>query len=252
MITRLKSAMDITEPLRTDGYCHLRGFFGPAEIERVESDIFAVVCGLSASLGAASPAAFRPGAVDRAVVELVRRFPQAQGVLYDRLQQMPSLLAFPAMDNILALAAAGLGSERVGVWPRTQLRMDLPQDAVNLIRWHNDYMYNRGTAASLTFWFPLVDAVPEMGPLMFARGSHLLALEPVRTGGPERFDYDLPREIVEGLDVVTPPAARGDLVVFHSRLWHSGQLNRSSDRARLSGLFRLQDLNTVEVSTPHE
>ena len=235
------------EHIQDKGVAVLRGYLSNDLLESIENDVFDVVAGVSASVNLGAASQVVPGEVDRAVVAAIKRRPGLQPVIYDRLQQMPNLLASPARSEFQSLAQELLGTKRIGVWPRTQLRMDLPGDQRNLIRWHNDYMYNKGTTESYTFWFPLADLTDEMGPLKFALGSHKLKLDVIETSGPERFNFDLAETVVEKLDVVTPQVKRGDLVVFHSLLWHTGQINKTVDRARLSGLFRLQNLNRLEV-----
>ncbi len=239
--------MNYPDTLEQEGLYHFKNFFEEKDIEPIERDIFDVACGLLSSRGGGLLPEFQPGEVDRALVRLVSEFTNLQGPMYDRLQQMPSLLAVPGQPKILEIASKALKTDRLGVWPRTQLRMDMPNDAANTIRWHNDYIYNGGTTASLTFWFPLLDISDEMGPLLFAPRSHTLNLKPIRTGGPEKFDYDLSKETLEKLEIIKPAVRRRDLVVFHGLLWHAGQLNKTKDRARLSGLFRLQDLNKIEM-----
>jgi hypothetical protein len=235
------------ENIKDKGVAVLRGYLSNDLLESIENDVFGVVAGVSASVNFSAASQFFPGEVDRTVVEAIKRRPDLQPVIYDRLQQMPNLLASPARNEFQSLAQELLGTKRIGVWPRTQLRMDLPGDQHNLIRWHNDYIYNKGTVDSYTFWFPLADLTEEMGPLKFALGSHKRNLDAIETKGPERFSFDLPEATVAKLDVVTPQVKRGDLVVFHSLLWHTGQINKTADRARLSGLFRLQNLNRLEV-----
>lgn len=241
----------IAEQIQEDGYLILPNFFTDAELFPVWSAIdrlaasFAKGLGLDASFINDVPATER----DRMLVQLLKHHPALQSVLYDRLQQVPEILALPCHPKLLTLAHQLHQTDRVGIWPRLQVRLDLHNDDRNVIGWHHDYLYNGGTSASYTFWMPLASVVKEMGTLLFAKGSHQIndfPFEKLETG--RRFTYSLSPEVLDSLDIIQPDSfSAGDLVIFHSRHVHSGCLNQLADRARLTLLYRMQNLETLEA-----
>lgn len=229
------------------GFIVIRGFFDDAALEPLWQDVHRLVDGFADAMGVSPPYGNQREA-DRRIATLLQTNPSAQPVLYDRAQQMPSLLALPNDARFRAVAEAYLGTTSIGVWPRVQLRLDPYSDHRNVIEWHHDYLYNRGTTRSYTFWMPLSDNTPDMGPLLVADRSHRLGdVEFTHTESERRFTYSLPEEFTATLDVVPLLAGAGDLVVFHSLLLHSGQLNGNPARARMSALFRMQDLRSLEA-----
>jgi ectoine hydroxylase-related dioxygenase (phytanoyl-CoA dioxygenase family) len=247
---REKLKMTEIQKLQQDGFCVIENFFSRETIDDVLKSIEKVIEGVIESAGLrAREYIDQRDEVDETIVRLIATNPKLQPILYDRLQQMPALLAFPGKSSIITIASEILESSRIGVWPRTQLRMDLPGDEENVINWHNDYIYNGGTVDSYTFWFPLVSLNEDMGYIDFAKGSHLLT-EDIRyqMAGPEKkFKITIPDDQKHKLNIVTPKPAVGDLVIFHCKTWHTGKLNKSKKNARLSGLFRMQNLNKLEI-----
>ncbi|MEO6629861.1 MAG: phytanoyl-CoA dioxygenase family protein [Aquihabitans sp.] len=231
----------------THGFVVIRGFFDDAALRPLWRDVHRLVDSFADALGVSPPACDEREA-DRRVAAVLERTPTAQPVLYDRMQQMPALLALPDDTRIREVAHTFLDTECLGVWPRVQLRLDPFSDRKNLIEWHHDYLYNQGTTRSYTFWMPLSDNTSEMGPLLVADGSHRMDdVEFERTGSESRFDFSLRDEMVAKLHVLPLSTRAGDLVVFHSLLLHSGQLNRTPGRARMSALFRIQDLRSLDA-----
>jgi hypothetical protein len=231
------------------GYLLLKNYFSQDFISTITDSIMSVIEGVVASVGLEEEFDFGAySEVDEVLVKLISMRPELQSTIYNRLQQMPLLLAVPGHVSITKLASEILSSSRIGVWPRVQLRMDLPADSENVINWHNDYIYNKGTSCSYTFWFPLVSLNDETGYLDFARGSHLSSdVSYEFMGSDHKFKIKIPQKTLSEFDIVTPKPSVGDLVVFHSQTWHTGKLNKSKNKARLSGLFRMQNLNTLEL-----
>jgi hypothetical protein len=171
-----------------------------------------------------------------------------QSVLYDRLQQMPALLSLPSHPRFLETARKLLDTKYVGVWPRVQQRFDRFGDGANLIKWHHDYLYNGGTRSSFTFWMPVVDITPEMGLLKIVPGSHLRDdFRFVKESNGQRFSFTLEGDVVQNLETVAPEVRAGDCVIFHSLSVHTGSPVTIPGRARLTVLFRMQDLTRLEA-----
>lgn len=236
--------------LASDGYLLIKNFFPQSIIDSLIISITNVIEGIIESAQLDRHLYFENyDEIDEVLVRLISNHPRLQPIIYDRLQQMPSLLAVPGSTIITDLASEILSSRMIGVWPRTQIRMDLPGDYDNVINWHNDYIYNKGTVDSYTFWFPLVTMNSQVGWLEFAKGSHLASsgIKYRLLGAGQKFKIQLPDKELAKFDIVTPKPSVGDLVIFHSETWHTGKLNRSKIKARLSGLFRIQNLLSLEI-----
>jgi len=186
--------------------------------------------------------------IDEAFVEIIRRDKKLKPYLYDRLQQIPELLKLPSTDKVFNLAKLILNTNRIGVWPRIQIRLDLADDSENLIEWHTDYSYNRGTTNSFTFWLPLVPINKAMGPIKMVPKSHKNDYSFITNTHGRRHSLTLEDEVINKLDTIQiDQFEAGDLVLFHSKFLHTGMINTVKNRARLVCVFRMQNLNTLEI-----
>jgi len=188
--------------------------------------------------------------IDKLFTHILKSRPDVQSVLYDRIQMMPSLLALPNSKPCIQLAQNLHHTDRIGVWPRVQMRLDLREDKQSHIRWHTDNMYNEGTEFSYTYWISIVNMISNMGLPRIAKGSHKLKdIKFLQDGDDERrFNYTLPDSIISNLDVWDFDSLdAGDLLLFHSMTIHTGMMNSLDSRARLTGLFRMQNLNMLDV-----
>ncbi|MCG3138365.1 MAG: hypothetical protein HJJLKODD_02228 [Phycisphaerae bacterium] len=234
--------------VQENGVALIRGFFTADDLQPINEDITKLASAFYQALGQSLPV-HPPHQLDRLLVTLLQQRPDWQSTLYDRLQQLPSLLALPNHARFQKLSRTMLQSQSIGVWPRVQMRLDRYADDKNVIEWHHDYLYNQGTRASYTLWMPLVNISAEMGLLQIAPGSHRLTEVPfTKTEHERRFDYTLTDEFLANLSVTIPDQYQaGDLLIFHSLVLHSGASNRHPERARLVALFRVQDLNQLDL-----
>lgn len=238
----------VIQECQDNGYSLVRGFINGAELGRIQEEIRQLALAFYSQMNVKVKEA--PLAeVDRLLVDILHQRPDWQSILYQRLQQIPWVLAATTLPQVQSLARQLLNTEAIGIWPRVQVRLDLLDDKNNHIKWHHDYLYNRGTQDSFTYWIPLVDIDKSMGLLQIAEASHINAdsFNFERTGDSSKFDYNLSDEQVERLKIEIPDHYKaGDLAIFHSKTIHSGALNTNPDRARLTLLFRLQNLHTIE------
>ncbi|WP_395731774.1 phytanoyl-CoA dioxygenase family protein [Prosthecobacter sp.] len=231
-----------------NGYDLVRGFLTPENLLNIHAELRLLADAVGARIGVSS-AGIPDSEIDRPFVEIVKRRPDWQSILYQRLQQLPSIISACSLPQVREMSQSLLKTTAISVWPRVQVRLDLFEDSKNHIRWHHDYLYNRGTQDSFTFWIPLSNVDASMGLLQIAKGSHITAdsFHFEKSSDVNKFDYTLSQDQVDRLDIVVPQSYQaGDLAVFHSKTIHSGALNQNPDRARLTLLFRLQNLHTLE------
>jgi ectoine hydroxylase-related dioxygenase (phytanoyl-CoA dioxygenase family) len=119
--------------------------------------------------------------------------------------------------------------------------------------WHQDHYYwPLDTDDAVTMWMPLVDVSPEMGPMVFASGSHRLgplAEAPISDGVGER----LARLIEEnGFPTETRPLRAGDATFHSSRTLHSAAANESGRRREVMTVIYFADgARLLEPDNPH-
>lgn len=188
---------------------------------------------------------FNKQKLDIFFAKIIAKHPNLQPIIYDRLGQLLSLHAFPSNERIISFSKALLETDKIGLWPRIQLRLDTYHDQENLIRWHHDYFYNKGTEHSYTFWIPITPIDESMGLLKFIPGSHK-----------NHYEFQQKVHRGHGFDLENQPDNKevfkfnnyspGDALIFHSKLVHSGQLNTDLERARMVILFRMQNLEKLE------
>lgn len=61
------------------------------------------------------------------------------------------------------------------------IRIDDPEDIKYKTNWHQDYSGQLRSPRGITIWSPLIDITPELGPIIFARGSHFEGAFPIHT-----------------------------------------------------------------------
>lgn len=184
--------------------------------------------------------------IDSFFARIISKYPHLQSTIYDRLGKLLSLHAFPSQKEILNFSEHILGTKNVGLWwPRIQIRLDTYEDHENLIGWHHDYLYNKGTVDSYTFWIPLVKLDKSMGLLKFIPYSHKRDYQ-FAQNLERRHSYDLAHSLEEEDIAEFPQYSPGDLLIFHSKLVHTGQVNKTPDRVRMVILYRMQNLEKLE------
>jgi len=243
---------EILLKIQGKGYLIIENFFHKSELQSCWDGIDSLAKSFAKRIGLDLNKfdGLIPEERDRMLVLILKERPDLQSLIYNRLQMIPSLLALPSHKKFKELSTILLQTSSYGVWPRLQVRLDLYNDEKNVIGWHHDYLYNKGTKSSYTFWMPLVSITKEMGTLLLAEQSHKLDLEDLKfepIDNQRRFVFSLNPETLKNLELFQKESfSAGDLVIFHSMLIHSGMLNTLEDRARLTVLFRMQNLEKLE------
>lgn len=233
----------IIQSFDKNGFLILKNFLSQDEVIAIQQQIYELSIAINGGGNA-----FTEDHIDQHLLNLLDQRKIKQSQLYDRLQQIPGILALPSNAKIQNLAQQVLRAKYLGIWPRVQLRFDIFGDQWNVINWHHDYMYNQGTAASITFWVPMVHITEKMGPIKIARGSHLQEHAFIQMQN-AKFDYTLSQENIDMLELLEHNEYfPGDVCIMHSKTIHSGYLNQDKNRARLTCIFRMQDLTKLELT----
>lgn len=118
--------------MKKNGFVLIKNFLTKKEIQpvwndlRILADAFYDGCGIPLEK-------IEPEESDKYFVKILSKRPDIQSELYDRMQMMPSLLSIPSMEKCRNVGTMLLETERVGVWPRMQMRMDIHKDEHNTI-----------------------------------------------------------------------------------------------------------------------
>lgn len=226
-----------------------------ATIEAYRRDGHAVVRGLAT---AEEVAAYRPR-IARAL-DAVATARDSQGRLDDYGRLFTQVTNLWRMDEavrafVLSRRFGGVAARLMGVAGvrlyHDQALFKEPGGAAT--PWHQDqYYWPLDTPNTVTLWMALVDVPPEMGPMSFASGSHLVE----RAGGPISEDESarLEREIeARGLAIAQADGLRAGDATFHSgRTLHSARPNGTTRRREVMTVIYYEDgARVLEPDNPH-
>jgi len=218
------------EHYTTNGYVVLRGVVDPADLEALEGafEHYAAEYFEDYGLfgGMHSPE-YAEALADLAPIE--------EEALYKSMRGSDALRDFTGTHAIwsavVKLVDGGVAAKA------TRFRMDQPHSTRHLAVWHQDHAYVGGSTDTVTAWVPLQDTPWEMGPLMIVPQSHGMPLTHNMELNGRKTIKTPPLSL--GINIL--PMRRGDVLLFHSLLLHSGQVNLS-DRVRYSVQVRYEPL----------
>jgi hypothetical protein len=220
----------LRQQIADEGYFYLRGFFDPAEIDALASEVMHRLA--------------RIGWLDRPdslhIEHRNRRFVgESFSSGYAVLQSVESFHALGHHPRLLELMEALFG-DVVFCHPARVGRVAFPRDDGEpwATRPHQDFVVLHVSSDVLTTWIPFVPCDEQCRGLSLIPGSHLNGYRAVDPGmGGARPLYLSVDPTHAGWR--TAWYQPGDLVVFHSLLVHGAHVNTSS-AVRLSGDFRYQ------------
>lgn len=222
------------EHYSTNGFVVLRGVVDPADLDALEGAFehyaaeYLEDYGLFGGMHSADYA--------KALAELA---PVEEEDIYKSMRGSQNLQVFAQLSELVEPAMELLDSRAVAS-KAIRFRMDQPHSTRHLAVWHQDHAYVGGSTDTVTAWVPLQDTPWEMGPLLIVPGSHYLAIKHIDGPMGRKVAWPLgganTREQIIGM-----PMRRGDALLFHSLLLHSGQVNLS-DRVRFSVQVRYEPL----------
>lgn len=223
------------EHYATNGYVVLRGVVDPADLEALEGafEHYAADHDFTDDYPVEGPMhspEFAEWLTGLSSVQLA--------MLYERMKLSQNLKAFSELPELIKAAYTLFDCNVTS--KAIRFRMDQPHSTRHLAVWHQDHAYVGGSTDTVTAWVPLQDTPWEMGPLLIVPGSHHLALKHI--------DGPIGRKVAWPLggantreQIIGMPMRRGDVLLFHSLLLHSGQVNLS-DRVRYSVQVRYEPL----------
>ena len=114
--------------------------------------------------------------------------------------------------------------------------------------WHRDIRYWSFTRPDLvSVWLALGHEDADNGALKFIPGSHRIPLAPGQMDALDFLRPEVPENQALFAQGVTPVLERGDVVLFHSKLFHAAGRN-DSDRMKASVVFAYRGKSNVPVA----
>lgn len=200
-------------------------------LDRFRSDGHVIVRALASG---ATIDSYRP-VIGRVVREMAQRNdPQGRIDDYSRLfTQVTNIwrLDDASREIVFARPFSAAAAQLLGV-PSVRLYHDqalFKPAGAGRTPWHQDrYYWPLDTRLTVTMWLPLVDVTEEMGPMVFASGSHRVEV-PGDVAISEETDHRLAQFVEEqGFPIATAPIAAGDATFHLGGTLHCAGANRSN------------------------
>lgn len=156
------------------------------------------------------------------IIDHFHSHPDDESRVYDGFRRTRHLSELSLQPGVIAAVGAAMGGD-VALLGKIVFRIDLPLETAQLAYWHQDHFYVKGDTRTLTAWIPLQDTPFEKGALGMMPGSHADGLLPHDLQIGKRH---VPRSAL-GREIRIVEMAAGDLLLFHSLLVHSSNLNVS-------------------------
>lgn len=229
-----------------DGFLKIPGFYDAAtEIEPIQRAIYDIIGLVSDRHGLElRRPPYHPTRFDAGFNELITINRRFGSEVYDAVKLIPAFVRLSAsakneavMQELRPGSFPGFISRGYGI------RIDIPGEDSFRAAWHQEYLYQLRSQDGLTLWSPLLSMTPELGPVIFAIGSHRDGVHPVReavTNRPGAYSWAIENEaeITGRFEHVAPLSEPGDLVVLDFLVVHCSGFNRSN-RPRWSMQMRL-------------
>lgn len=172
---------DSLESFQCNGFVVVPDFYDLYEIESIQRTIYSIIGLVIQERGLSiKQQNFTPETFDSGFQELITHDRALGGRVYDAVKQIPAFVRLVACEKheaIMrqvrdtdqpAIAAGGYG-----------IRIDNPGEEKFRAGWHQDYPAQIRSLDGIVFWSPLIEMIPELGPVEFCLGSHKDGLAPV-------------------------------------------------------------------------
>lgn len=156
------------------------------------------------------------------LVAYFEEHPEIESQVYNDIRKAPWCGQFARLDAITNPVREILGTP-IGLFKKIPFRIDMPRCVAEIAHWHQDYFYVKGNTDVITAWVPMQDTRFLNGCLSIMPRSHRLGpIEHDLVIGKKR----VPASIFQN-EIRMVELRKGDLLLFHSLLLHSGNLNLS-------------------------
>ena len=240
------------EAYKENGYLLFRGFFDPAEVDKVRADAQQIFISQMRRHELLAPSDPSEDAFEQGMSDLFDTDLQAFINCGKHAQHLISLHRLSLDERIVAVLKE-LGLECPNVSTRPVMYFNSQRLAKKEVYWrlsvHQDWRSMQGSLDSMVVWLPLVDIDVALGALEVIPGSHKRGLlQAEMTDG-----YGHIEEPFEASDFLPVGVRKGDALFFSSFLIHQSGTN-VTDSIRWSCHFRYNNLGEasfVERGFPH-
>jgi hypothetical protein len=241
------------ERFKQDGFIILRNFYDiKKDIEPIQFGIYQIIGQILKRHDIKDEREpFSSSNFDNGYQSLIQKSRSFGGEVYDAIKQIPAFMRWvshPSHEGLFrelrphsipGIAAGGYG-----------IRIDNPFEEKFRAPWHQEYPAQLRSLDGIVYWSPLVEMIPEMGPVKICPSSHIEGPLRVFTQDPQNPDksgaYSLiienEKEILSRYQAIEPILMPGDLMVIDFLLLHSSGYN-VSNRSRWSMQMRYFNFN---------
>jgi ectoine hydroxylase-related dioxygenase (phytanoyl-CoA dioxygenase family) len=211
---------DVKEKYNTCGFVVVRGALPPEHIDELLEKFLEVTKTITGTHFS------NPHSGE--IVEFFSNNLDIESQCYTEIRRFDYLETFSRHPGITVPVRAILG-DRIDLLRKVVYRIDLPRFVEEFAHWHQDHFYVKGDTNTVTAWVPLQDTDYLKGCISVMPGSHKLGLlrHEIKFG-----KRDIPKGIFDR-EIRYVEVEKGDIVLFHSLLLHSSNLN-FSDSIRYS------------------
>lgn len=158
------------------------------------------------------------------IASFLGRNRDVQARVYDDIRKPNWLVEFSLESCLVDAVAAVAGTTDLVLQGKIPFRIDTPRETSELAVWHQDHWYVRGNTEILTAWIPMQDTGYLNGCLAVMPGSHKLG--PLDHSVVVLNKRHVPRDVYDR-EMRYVEMRKGDVLLFHSLLLHSSNINLS-------------------------
>ena len=162
------------------------------------------------------------------LITLYKRHPEAQGWIYDEVNRMPLIYKLAVSETLLDYVKMILNSDHVGIHPRLNMIMSMPEERWHVANWHQDNFYT--PSSHVIAYLPLQKTDATNGGLLVCPYQKDVALPHSSQNSSNKW-MSIDRETISDMskNIVQLELEKGDLLLFSRYLPHSAQVNYSNN-----------------------
>lgn len=187
--------------------------------------------------------------LDERLTELAKVHRKSVGSIYDigtRPAKLVSAAAVKFHPHLLALMNTCFGGQPLLASPTLSDTLHVfPPGEENYkynLPIHQDFPYLLQSPEQITVWISLSAAGEDTGGISVWPGTHKLGIVPHRKNAFGHYESTLPIAELDGYSELTIEADFGDVLLANSLCLHRSNPNRTTDRTRITQLFRFSNL----------
>jgi ectoine hydroxylase-related dioxygenase (phytanoyl-CoA dioxygenase family) len=229
-----------------DGFAVIRGFYDvQRDIDPIREGIRDIIDRLAKKYRVEADSSDPIAAMTKGYQSLINSNRGFGSEVYDAIKQIPAFVQLVSSPrNIELYQQIGLGAVPGIAAGGYGIRIDNPREEKFRAQWHQEFPAQLRSSDGMVFWSPLLDILPDMGPVQVLPGSQQEGLLDVHSNaagagkaGAYALHLDRENEILSRYTAEAPLLRAGDLLIMHFMTVHQSGFN-VSDRPRWSMQFR--------------